>query len=108
MKYFDKQTAGHLLKCVNSSDEKKFIDAYNKMVDALNAYEIKIREQYPEFDISKVLDIQCQLDIVLSKRTFRIEISIKKVYPYISEEDAIKIEKRVMLIIDEILMKYGQ
>ena len=106
MKYFDKETNTQLLNCVSLSDEQKFIDAYNRMVDALNKYEKEIQIEYPEFDISIVFTIECLPDLSSHEREFFVSIFVARIYPDIPIEIIRQIEKRIKEIIDSILFTY--
>ena len=106
MEYFNEQTDGHLLNCVSLADKQKFIAAYNEMVDAINEYEKKIRLKYPDFDISKVFNIECLPDISSRKREFYKSIFVAKKYPEIPIDEVREIEKQIDGYISFILFTY--
>ena len=102
MNYFNEELQGELLDCVELKYKEKFIAAYNKMVDALNKYQMEVRERFPNFIVDKVLKLNCH------KGTFSDSVNIPKHFPDIVGEDEVRISKEIKGYISNILHKYKE
>jgi len=107
MEYFDERINGQLLNCVSKSKEKKFIELYDKLVDRLKSYESKIRNEYPDFDISKVYIFECIPDLHRSKGQFKRASFVDRYYPNIPKEKANEIDQKIVNDIDMLIQLYN-
>jgi hypothetical protein len=55
MDHFKEEVQKPLLDCIPTSDQKQFVNAYDKAVDSLNAFEEKHKKRFPSLDIAQVI-----------------------------------------------------
>ena len=55
MDHFKEEDQQLLLECIPASDQRQFVNAYDKAVDSLNAFEEKHKKRFPSLDIAEVI-----------------------------------------------------
>jgi hypothetical protein len=60
MEHFNGEAQKPLLDCIQTGDQKQFINAYDRAVDSLNAFEEKHKKRFPSLDIAEVVTFEPQ------------------------------------------------